>query len=49
MVKGYGISKAQIFKDAYDLIIKEGCENDWMYDLRIAKTEQERFKVPVSM
>ena len=47
MVKGYGVTKAQIFKDSYDLLINLITTGLCLYDLKIADTDLERFKVPI--
>lgn len=48
MVKGYGCTKAQILKDGYNILIKNDCSELCWYDMKIAQTDKERFKVPIS-
>lgn len=47
MLLGYGVTKAQIITDAYNILIKELNNNLWWYDMKVAKTDAERFKVPI--
>ena len=47
MLKGYGCTKATILKDAYDILIKGIVGELCWYDTKEAKTDSERFKVPI--
>lgn len=47
MLKGYGVTKATIIKDAYDIFIKNIISSLCWYDTKEAKTDSERFKVPI--
>ena len=47
MLKGYGCTKATIIKDAYDILIKEIVSSLYWYEYKEAKTDSERFKVPI--
>ena len=45
MLKGYGCTKAEILKDAYDiLILKNHSELCW-YDIKTVEHDKDRFKV----
>jgi hypothetical protein len=48
MLKGYGCTKAQIIKDAYDILIKDIIGELCWYDYKEAKTDSERFKLSIS-
>jgi len=45
MLKGYGCTKAQILADAYDILIKKIEDALCWYDMKIANSNAERFKV----
>lgn len=47
MIKGYGVTKETIIKDAYDIIVKQITSSLCRYDMKVAQTDNERFKVPV--
>ena len=49
MIKGYGGTQKQLLDDAYNMLVLDDYSNQCWYDLKIAKTEQERFKVPLIM
>jgi hypothetical protein len=49
MVKGYGCTKKDLFNDAYNILTKDDCSKLCWYDMKIAKTDKERFRVPISM
>ncbi len=48
MVKGYGVTKGMILADAYDILIKNLTDALCWYDMKIAETDEQRFKVPIS-
>ena len=48
MVKGYGCTKTDILKDAYDILIKKDVSELCWYDMRVAETDKDRFKIPIS-
>jgi hypothetical protein len=48
MVKGYGCTKAQILKDAYNILIENDCSELCWYDMKVAETDQQRFKPSIS-
>ena len=47
MLKGYGVTKATILKDGYDVLIKKITSSLCWYDYKEAKTDSERFKIPI--
>ena len=47
MLKGYGCTKAMILTDAYDILIKKITSGLCWYDYKEAKTDKDRFKVPI--
>jgi hypothetical protein len=47
MVKGYGVTQAMILADAYDMIIRKLYDALCWYDYKEAKTDKDRFKVPI--
>ena len=47
MVLGYGVTKATIIADAFDMLINSKWDALCWYDYKEAKTDNERFKVPV--
>jgi hypothetical protein len=49
MVKAYGVTKARIIADGYDILIKDINDSICWYDMKIAKTDKDRFKVPLLM
>ncbi len=47
MIKGYGTTKATILADAYDILINNITSAFCWYDMKIAKTDEQRFKVSI--
>lgn len=47
MLKGYGVTKERILTDAYDILIKNESGALCWYDMKVAQTDNDRFKVPV--
>jgi len=47
MLLGWGITKDQIVTDAYDILIKNENDSLCWYDIKIAQTDNDRFKVPI--
>jgi hypothetical protein len=45
MLKGYGVTKKQILSDGYDILIMKVNSLLCWYDMKVANTDQERFKV----
>jgi hypothetical protein len=45
---GYGVTKKQILDDAYEILINKDTSSLMWYDYREAKTEKDRFKVPIT-
>lgn len=48
MLKGYGVTKAMILADAYDILINKITDALCWYDVKIAETDEQRFKVQFS-
>ena len=48
MVKGYGVTQPMILADAYDIIIKKVYDALCWYDVKIAETDNDRFKVSIT-
>lgn len=49
MIKCIGGTQKELINDAYDMLIKKDYSNLCWYDTKEAKTDAERFKVPLSM
>ena len=47
MLKGYGVTQAMILVDAYDILINKLTDALCWYDMKIAETDEQRFKVPI--
>ena len=47
MIKGYGVTQAMILADAYDILIKNINSALCWYDMKIAQTDNDRFKVSI--
>ena len=47
MVKGYGVTKPMILVDAYDILINKITSALCWYDMKIAETDEQRFKVSI--
>jgi hypothetical protein len=48
MILGYGVTKAQILKDAYDMLIMQDWSELCWYDTHIGKIDFDRIKVQIS-
>ena len=48
MILGYGVTQAVILRDAYDMLIFDIWDALCWYDTKIAETDVDRFKVPIS-
>jgi len=49
MLLGYGVTKDRIITDAYDLFVLNQNKEEILcwYDVKIAETDAQRFKVPI--
>jgi hypothetical protein len=47
MLLSRGITKDRIITDAYDILIKNENDSLCWYDIKIAQTDNDRFKVPL--
>lgn len=47
MIKGYGCTKSTILNDGYDFFINNNYSELCWYDVKEAKTNQDRFKVSI--
>ena len=47
MVKGYGVTQGMILADAYDILINKITDALCWYDMKIAETNEQRFRVPI--
>jgi len=48
MIKGYGVTQADILRDAYDMLILDNWDSLCWYDAKVAETDEKRFRVSLT-